>query len=288
MSILVIGRSGQIARALARCAKGALALESIGRPQCDLAEPATISAAIGERRPRVVINAGAYTAVDKAESEPQLAHAVNATGAGALALAAPGPVIHLSTDYVFSGEKATPYVEEDPTVPLGVYGKTKLEGERLVMQATPKAIVLRTSWVFDDAGHNFVRTMLRLARQKEEIDVVSDQHGSPTFADDIAAAVLRVANEPAYFGVFHCAGDGEASWADFAEEVFRLSRQRGGPTAAVNRIASKDYRTRARRPANSRLNCDRFASAYGMRLRPWPDALAVCIDRIASGGWRLE
>lgn len=289
MSILAIGRSGQIARALVRRATArGVELEALGRPEIDLEDPERVLACIKKRTPSVVINAAAYTSVDRAEDEAQRASAINAVAPGVMAGVVSAPFLQVSTDYVFAGDKSAPYVETDATDPTGVYGATKLDGERRVLEANPNAIVLRTAWVFDATGSNFVRTMLRLAKSRDEVSVVADQVGCPTFADDFADAALTVALRPAHPGVFHCAGAGEVSWAGFAAEIFAQARARGGPSAAVRPIATADYPTRAKRPANSRLDCAKLKDAYGVVMRPWQAALSDCMDEIARSGWRVE
>jgi dTDP-4-dehydrorhamnose reductase len=295
VNVVIIGRNGQVARALARLAGGQdHAVSTIGRPEFDLEHPENLPSLLAPLRPDVVINAAAYTAVDRAEAEAERAFAVNAAGAGAVSRAAAeagAAIVHLSTDYVFSGEKAEPYVEDDPTAPRSVYGASKLEGERLVLAANPRAIVVRTSWVYDASGANFVRTMLRLARSRSSLSVVHDQLGQPTYAVDLAAALLVLAaaaqRAPAP-NVVHCAGTGETSWATFATTIFEQSRTRGGPAAEVVPIGSKDYPTAAARPKNSRLNCSRLYDQYGVRIRPWQEALSECLDEIAADGWRME
>ncbi|QGZ96561.1 dTDP-4-dehydrorhamnose reductase [Terricaulis silvestris] len=293
MNVLVIGRSGQVARALRSGARDR-AVQALGRPESDLEAPAALVETIEHIRPDVVVNAAAYTAVDQAEIEPDRAFAVNATGPEAVALAAArcgAVMIQISTDYVFDGAKRAPYVETDATMPTSVYGRSKLEGEQRVLGANPRAIVLRTSWVFATEGSNFVRTMLRLAKMRGQINVVSDQFGCPTFAEDLAKAILAVTDrvsDGGAFGIYHCAGCGETTWADLAAETFALSAARGGPSAAVAPILARDYPTRAARPANSRLDCSKLAADYGVRLRPWREALAACVDDIAARGWRVE
>lgn len=292
VSILVTGRTGQVSRALIRAAetRGA-ALSAIGRPELDLEHPAAAAATVSRYRPRVLINAAAFTAVDKAEEEIERARQINGVAAGALAEACAAigaPIIQVSTDYVFAGDKGAPYVESDPTSPQSAYGHSKLLGEQMVGQTNPRAIVVRTAWVYDASGANFVRTMLRLAKSRNEINVVADQLGCPTFADDLADALLTIASDPAHTGVYHCAGAGETNWAVFATEIFAQSRARGGPHAVVKSIATSDYPTRARRPANSRLDCRKLTNDYGVRMRDWRDALAACMDEIAAGGWRVE
>ncbi len=264
----------------------------VGRPALDLARPETIAPALAAAGPDVVVNAAAYTAVDKAESEPDLAHAVNAVGAGAVAEAAARlglPVLHLSTDYVFDGRLDRPYREDDPTGPLGTYGGSKLEGERRVAGANPRHVILRTAWVYAPFGANFVRTMLRLATSRDEVGVVADQRGCPTGALDIASALLAIAarvrtgadGEPP-FGLFHLTGGGEATWADVAEAVFVRSAALGGPTALVRRITTADYPTPAPRPANSRLDGSRLADVYGLTLPDWHASLDTCVTRLLA------
>lgn len=292
MRILVTGKHGQVATALVEAgpARGATVI-ACGRPELDLAAPPAIAPAIAAHRPDVVVNAAAWTAVDQAEREGERAFAINAAGAGAVAAAAKAlqiPVIQLSTDYVFAGDLDRPYRESDPTGPTGVYGASKLAGELAVAAAHGDHAILRTAWVYAASGQNFLRTMLRLAETRQEIGVVSDQFGAPTHAPDIAEAVLSVAanllerpRDPALRGVFHMAASGPTvSWADFAEAIFAQSRLRGGPAAAVKRIASHQYPTPARRPANSRLDCARLAASHGTRLPDWRDSLQRCLDRL--------
>jgi len=295
MRIVVTGVAGQVARSLVErgMALGHVVLP-LGRPHLDLAsgEAEAIRAVLEMTRPEAIVSAAAYTAVDKAESEPELAFAVNAIGAGHVAEAAAAlnvPLVQLSTDYVFSGDGSRAWREDDPTGPQGVYGASKLAGERAVLAACPNSAVLRTAWVYSPFGSNFVKTMLRLAEPRDEVGVVADQIGNPTSALDIADGVLAVAAnligraDPALRGVFHMAGAGEASWADLAEAVFAASAVRGGPAAQVRRIATSDYPTPARRPANSRLDCTRLAEIHGVRLPQWRGSLETVIDRLVSG-----
>ncbi len=289
MKTLVIGRSGQVARALG--AQGAVCL---GRPEIDLERPTDIASTIAAHAPDVVINAAAFTAVDRAESEKARAFAANAEGAQAVAAAAAAcgaAVIQISTDYVFAGDKTSAYMEGDETGPRTVYGASKLEGERLARAANPRAAIVRTSWVFDAHGANFVRTMLRLARSRDSVNVVADQRGCPTFATDLAAALMNIAaglHAGGVAGVYHCAGAGPTTWADFAQAIFAESKARGGRTAEVVRIGTRDYPTPALRPANSVLDCAKIADEYGVVMRPWREALAQCMDGIAAGGWSVE
>lgn len=291
---VVTGRAGQVVSALLERARtrADLALVPLGRPELDLAEPDGIAAALAAARPDLIISAAAYTAVDAAETDAAAAFAVNATAIGALGRAAADlgvPVVHLSTDYVFDGSKASPYVEDDPVAPLGVYGRSKLEGERALAEATANHAILRTAWVYSATGKNFLKTMLRLAEIRSHVGVVADQIGNPTSADDIADGVLTVADallaspDPALRGVFHMTGGGEATWADFAEEIFRQSARLGAPTATVERIPTSAYPTPARRPANSRLDGGRLAAIHGVRLPDWRGATAETVRRLIGG-----
>ncbi len=291
MKVLVTGKEGQVARSLAVRAAKAPGIELVfaARPEFDLTLPATITRAIEAARPDIVVSAAAYTAVDQAEDEPELAFAVNATGAGEVARAAASvgaPVIHLSTDYVFSGDATSAYTEDDQPAPVGAYGKSKLDGEIAVVAANPHHVILRTAWVYSPFGKNFAKTMLNLARQRDEIAVVGDQWGNPTSALDIANAVLRVAGRLAegdgedLFGVFHLAGTGRANWSGFARELFEISAAVGGPSARVKTITTAEYPTRARRPANSCLSTDKLWRVYGWRAPGWQDSARSVVERL--------
>ena len=286
LRLVVTGRSGQIAAALARRAVFDRTLDVVtpGRPEMDLLRPETIAPAIAAAQPDLVVNAAAYTAVDRAESEGDLAFAVNAAGAGAVAEAAAGlgiPVIQLSTDYVFDGAKAAPYVESDATAPLSVYGTSKLAGEKAVTAANPRHVILRTSWVYSAEGANFLRTMVRLAREHRVLRVVDDQHGSPTHADDVAAGIITVAKALASgagtTGIFHMTAAGETTWCGFARAILAESARLGGPSVAVEAITTAQYPTPAARPRNSRLDCSKIAGAYGIRLPDWRARVGSCV-----------
>lgn len=290
MRVLVAGSAGQVARALAEAPHRGFTVRTFGRPEFDLERHETVEAAITAFRPDVVINAAAYTAVDKAESEPDVAMRINAEGPGRLAdLAAKtgAPILHLSTDYVFSGDKASPYVESDPVGPASAYGRSKLEGEQRVAAANPKHLILRTAWVHAPYGANFVRTMLRLAETRPELGVVADQHGAPTYAPDIAEGLLEIvariaSGGPAPWGVYHMAASGSCVWADFAEHVFAVSAAAGGPSAKVRRIPTAEYPTPARRPANSRLDCGKLRSDYGVALPDWRSGVDRCVASLLA------
>jgi dTDP-4-dehydrorhamnose reductase len=293
MRIAVTGRTGQVVQSLLACAKAAgVTVIPVGRPELDLAQPESVQRALNAARPDCIVNAAAYTAVDKAETEPDLAMRINGAGAGAVAAAAAAlgvPLIHVSTDYVFDGMAPQPWRESDATAPLSAYGRSKLAGEEAVSASGADWTILRTAWVYSPYGANFVKTMLRLAETRDELGVVSDQLGSPTSAPDLADAIITVAKalvarpgDASLRGVFHAAGTGEASWADFAEAVFAASAALGGPSARVRRIATIDYPTPARRPSNSRLDCGLLAQRHGLRLPPWQESVRSCVATLLA------
>ncbi|MER8462630.1 dTDP-4-dehydrorhamnose reductase [Mesorhizobium sp. M1396] len=295
MRLVVTGREGQVAASLLEAGQRRAAVEviAIGRPELDLAKPDTLIEAIAAAKPDIVVSAAAYTAVDQAEDEPDLAFAVNAVGAGKVAEAARRlgvPVIHLSTDYVFDGSKDSAYVETDATAPASVYGASKLAGEQAVASANPSHLILRTAWVYSPFGKNFVKTMLRLAADRDEIAVVADQWGNPTSALDIADAILHAAamlhDDKAFdaFGTYNLAGTGETNWSGFARHILDTSRVSGGPWARVRDIATMDYPTKARRPANSRLSSAKFASAFGWNAPEWRQSTEAVVHRLLIGG----
>ena len=295
-ALVVGGTTGQVARELAALHVPEFGLDVRGRPQLDLASPATLAAAIADAKPDVVINCGAYTAVDQAESEPDLARAINADGPAALsaACAAAGiPIVHLSTDYVFDGAKTSPYLETDPTGPQSVYGATKLAGEMAIANSGARHVILRVSWVHAQEGKNFVRTMLRLAGSRERLGVVADQIGRPTYAPHLAIALRDVAarlimDPDAPTGVFHLTGSGEpCSWRQFAEAIFAASHVRGGPSAIADPIPASAYPTPAKRPANSVMDCTRIAETYGLVLPTWKQGVEECVEAIRLGGWQV-
>lgn len=292
MRIAVTGKSGQVVTALLERGKAAgHEVIALGRPELDLLDPVSVSRALEGANADLVVSAAAYTAVDKAESESEIAHAVNGKGAGSVARAAQDlglPLVHISTDYVFDGEAGRPYLETDPTGPTGVYGASKLAGEEEVFAACPNAAVLRVAWVYSPFGGNFVKTMLRLAGDRDEVSVVADQIGNPTSALDIADGVIKVgenllaSEDPELRGVFHMTARGEGSWADFAKAIFASSAALGGPSASVNPITTADYPTPARRPANSRLDCGRIEQMHGVVLPHWQNSLETVVARLHS------
>ncbi|MEN5297838.1 dTDP-4-dehydrorhamnose reductase [Brucella sp. TWI559] len=291
MKILVTGREGQVVQSLLEKAAQRPDLEMIAlsRPELDLAKPDTVHRAIEAIKPDLVVSAAAYTAVDLAEDEPELALAVNAIGAQSVAEAAKAcgaPVIHISTDYVFAGDADEPYVETDVTGSRSVYGSSKLEGEHLVAQTNPRHIILRTAWVYSPFGKNFVKTMLKLAETRDTLSVVSDQWGNPTSAVDIADAITQVADHLAAtpdfsaFGVYHLVGTGDTNWSDFARAIFNESAKLGGPTASVIDIATSDYPTKAVRPANSRLSTAKFQKVFNWSAPHWQVSLRNVVAKL--------
>ncbi|MET3597485.1 dTDP-4-dehydrorhamnose reductase [Mesorhizobium shonense] len=293
MRLAVTGREGQVALSLIEAARGREDVEvvAVGRPALDLARPETVFPALAAARPDIVVSAAAYTNVDQAEDEKELAFTVNATGAGKVAEAAAGlgvPVIHLSTDYVFDGAKDGAYVVTDATAPLGVYGASKLAGEKAVAAANPRHLILRTAWVYSPFGKNFVKTMLRLASDRDEISVVADQWGNPTSALDIADAILHAAatfdRDKAFdaFGVYHLVGTGETNWSGFARHIMEASQALGGPHASVRDIATTDYPTKAKRPPNSRLSSVKFKDVLQWRAPPWRASVEAVASRLVG------
>lgn len=294
MKVLVAGASGQLAQSLVeRGAHRNASIDAVGRPVLDIADPISVAAIVARSEPDIIINAAAYTAVDKAEEDRDAAFDANAKAPENLAMVANDngiPFLHVSTDYVFSGDAEQAYVEEDKPNPQGVYGLSKLEGEQRVLNVAPRSAVFRTAWVYSPFGNNFLKTMLRLAETRDELGVVADQTGTPTSALDIADGLLAVSErllstntdpkDTDLFGVFHMSGTGKAVWADFAEEIFTISKELGGPSARVNRITTKEFPTPARRPANSLLNCDRLERVYGVKLPNWEESVRLCVERV--------
>lgn len=278
--ILVTGGTGQVGTALRQLGPNfGVEIVAAGRDELDLTTPASIERAVGSRKWAAVINCAAYTAVDKAESEPDAAYAVNAVAPELLALATAARgvrLLHVSTDYVFDGTKAGFYTEDDPVAPLGAYGASKEAGERGVRAANPDNVILRTAWVVSPWGHNFVKTMLRLGAERKQLRVVDDQRGCPTSAIDIADALLAIATKGGPTGTFHFVNAGEASWCELARFVFA----RAGLDVAVEAIGTADYPTPAKRPANSRLSTDKLQATFGIRPRPWQDAVGDVVDAL--------
>jgi dTDP-4-dehydrorhamnose reductase len=292
VKVLVIGREGQLARSLVEAADTpGVQVVSVGRPDVDLVDEKSVAAMVAGERPDVVVNAASYTAVDKAEAEPEIARAVNSLGAEYVARACAAnsiPLIHISTDYVFDGMKDGAYREDDRTGPINAYGDSKLEGECRVAEACERHLILRTAWVHSPWGANFVKTMLRLAADRPAIGVVDDQRGSPTYAPHLARTVLAVAARVAAdraatdWGIYHAVGGGETTWFGFAREIFRLAAEHGLPAADVVAIATSAFPTPARRPANSRLNCDKLRRLFGLELPDWRVGVRDCVARLSA------
>jgi dTDP-4-dehydrorhamnose reductase len=290
LRIVVVGRGGQLSRALSASDPNVAIL---GRDQIDLEDAAGAEKAIIDAAPDLVINAAAYTAVDKAENDRARAYRVNAKGATALArgAAAVGAAfLHVSTDYVFDGTKSGEWVETDPARPINVYGASKLAGEHGALAVNARTMILRTSWVYSPYGANFVKSMLRLA-DRERLSVVADQHGKPTSALDLAAAILAVAprlagagGESAVWGIWHYAGCGTTSWAEFADGIFaRATGRLIDRRPVISAIATTDYPTPAKRPLNSALDCTAFERMFSINALPWESGIDRVIDLLEEG-----
>lgn len=291
MKLLVTGREGQLARSLAQRAGPGLELHFTHRPEVDLAVPGSVAQAIRAASPDVVVNAAAYTAVDRAEDEPELAQRINADAAGEAAQAAHevgAAIIQISTDYVFDGWAGRAYCEGEPVAPLGVYGRSKLLGEQHVRAANPRHAILRTAWVFSPFGRNFVRAMMTAAQHRPELTVVSDQRGSPTSALDLADAIyalVRLWREGSDVGlgrVFHVAGSGVASWYELAGCTMTECAALGLPSVPVRPIRTSDWPTPAARPAFSALDSRSFAAATGFVMPGWQSSLRTVVQQIAG------
>jgi len=286
--ILVTGGTGQLASALV--ASAGVPVVRVGRPDFDFEQPDSIEAALRGAAPSLVVNAAAYTAVDAAETDVEAAYRANRDGPAVLArqcTEAGIPLIHISTDYVFDGAKGTPYVETDPVAPQGVYGASKLAGETAVLAGCAQTIVLRTSWVYAAVGRNFVLTMLNLAKTRDRLQVVADQFGCPTAAADLAAAILSIAMRvraegwhQRFGGVFHAAGGGSTTWHGLASAVFEEAARHGSRIPRVDPITTAEYPTKARRPADSRLDCSKLADIFDVRLPAWRPSLTRTIEAI--------
>lgn len=294
--VLIIGRSGQLARALVCRAPDDVTIRAAGRPDTDLERPETLRKALDTAEPDLVINAGAYTAVDTAENDESAAYAINAHGPANLAktCAQTGiPLVHISTDCVFDGEKATPYEEDDAARPLGIYGRSKLAGEEAVRANCEKCLVVRVSWVFSRFGRNFVKTMLALAETRDRIQVVCDQIGCPTHAEDLADGLFRMSLQAAQpdfnqWGLYHLAGTGETDRASMAEHIFADSRRLGGPFATIEPVPTRSYPTPARRPLNARLDAARAEGVFGVRLPHWRDRLTATVSECLGSSRSME
>ncbi len=284
--VLVFGAEGQIGRELiALASRRKIAAVGLSRLDADITQAEAVRAAIERHRPGLAVNAAGYTAVDRAEGEPELARAANVEGPAILAAAcarAGVPLVHLSTDYVFDGKKSGAYVESDPVAPLSVYGRTKAEGEAAVREAQPRHVILRTSWVYGVHGKNFLKTVLQLASERDEFPMVADQFGCPTATADIAEAILvlapRLIADANVSGTYHFAGAGRTSWHGFATEIVAHQRPFTGRNPRVVPITTAGFRAAARRPANSVLDSGRFRTTFGHSAPPWQERVAETVD----------
>jgi dTDP-4-dehydrorhamnose reductase len=293
LKILLLGKDGQVGWELQRALAPLGDVVAFGRGDGDLREPDALATTVRAVAPHWLVNAAAYTAVDRAESEPDVAQYVNATAVGALARAARDAsawLVHFSSDYVFDGSGNRPWREGDPTGPLGAYGRSKLAGEELVRASGCRHLILRTSWVYAARGTNFVRTMLRLARERDTLRVVADQIGSPTgaelIADVTAHAIRRAATAPQLAGTYHLAAAGEASWNAVARHTIARARERGAQVRvaadAIQAIPSAAYPQAARRPLNSRLDTTKLRAAFDLTLPPWQTGVDRVVDELTA------
>jgi dTDP-4-dehydrorhamnose reductase len=293
MKLLLVGSRGQLGWELLNATKECgLDCEGLDTPQVDITDRGAVERAVGRKEFSLVINAAAYTAVDKAESERDQAFAVNAEGPGYLAVACAKkniPLIHISTDYVFDGTKATPYIESEALCPMGIYGKSKAAGEKAVQEALEAHIILRTSWLYSSHGNNFVKTILRLASEREELKVVGDQYGCPTYAADLAGAILEITKQinsgrPIEWGIYHYCGRGVTTWHEFARKICELG-EKYTPIRVkdIKAISTDQYPTPAKRPPYSALDCSKIERVFGIQTRPWQDSLAEMMEKMFAG-----
>lgn len=285
MKILLTGANGQVGYCLQQqLSESGWDFVALTRDELDITDLDAVNNAVARIQPDIIINAAAYTAVDKAEQEQELTYAINRDGPSNLARAAKSinaAIVHISTDYVFAGDATGTYSEEDVTAPQGVYGQSKLEGEDAVIAANDKHIILRTAWVFGEHGNNFVKTMIRLGRSRDNLGIVADQEGGPTYAGDIASTILAIAKhyadgKPTPWGIYHYSGSPHISWFGFAQHIFAEVKQAGiyaKPIPQLNAITTADYPTPAKRPANSKLDCSKLEQAFGLTPSDWQSAL---------------
>jgi dTDP-4-dehydrorhamnose reductase len=290
MKLLVIGSKGQLGSELvSKCSKNDFSFLALDLPEFNITDPSQVEKTLANFKPAIVINASAYTNVDEAETDSEIAFSVNRDGPANLALSCDKkriPIIHISTDYVFDGSKGQPYFESDPVSPLGVYGKSKEEGESKLRFSNKQHIILRTSWLYGTHGSNFVKTMLRLGNEKEIIKVVSDQYGCPTCAADLAEAVMDISkhitqNFKISWGTYHYCGHGITTWHKFAKTIFEIASQyQNYKVSNVEAITTAQYPTRAKRPAFSALDCGLIKKHFGINIKPWQESLKKTIERI--------
>jgi dTDP-4-dehydrorhamnose reductase len=290
-AILILGADSQVAREFAaRAAHAGVALSAVRRTEVDIADRAAVQAAIARAAPVLVVNTAAYTNVDRAETEVEQAFRANAIGPAVVARScaeADVPLVHLSTDYVFDGRKDGPYTEDDPVAPLSVYGRSKAEGEAAVRGGLQRHVILRASWVYGAYGSNFLKTILRLAQERDELSIVADQHGCPTATADIADAMLavaaRVAEDAAPWGTYHFGGRGATTWHGFAAEIVEAQAGLTGRRPRVVPITTSEYPRPARRPANSVLDSSRFQRTFGLRAADWRERTRSVVAALVSG-----
>lgn len=284
MNILVTGADGQLGSELQEFAKTAAAHQFIftDRNTLDITDAAAVADAIAINGAQYVINCAAYTAVDRAETDLETAMAINSDGAGILAAAchhAGARFVHVSTDYVFDGNGSSPYREDDPVDPVNAYGKTKQSGEAAVLEANAGSIIIRTSWVYSQFGGNFVKTMMRLMGSRAEVGVVADQYGSPTYAADLAAAIMHIIDGGNWVpGIYHFSNDGVITWFEFAEAI----REMIGSNCTVQPLTTEQYPTPAKRPAYSVMDKTKIQQAFGLALQPWRQSLQRCVQKLAA------
>jgi dTDP-4-dehydrorhamnose reductase len=292
MKLLIIGSKGQLGSELViECKRNDFSFLALDLPEFNITDPSQVKKTLADFKPSIVINASAYTNVDMAETEPEIAYTVNSDGPANLAVSCDKnriPIIHISTDYVFDGSKGQPYAESDPVSPLGIYGKSKEKGENKLRSILKQHIILRTSWLYSAYGNNFVKTMLKLGKEKEIIKVVSDQYGCPTCAADLAEAVVDISkqitqNFKIAWGTYHYCGLGITTWHEFAKAIFEIASQyQIYKVSSVEAITTAQYPTKTKRPAFSALDCDLFKKHFGINIKPWQESLEKTIERILN------
>jgi len=292
MKLLIIGSKGQLGSELViECKRNDFSFLALDLPEFNITDPPQVKKTLADFKPSIVINASAYTNVDMAETEPEIAYTVNSDGPANLAVSCDKnriPIIHISTDYVFDGSKGQPYAESDPVSPLGIYGKSKEKGESKLRSILKQHIILRTSWLYSAYGNNFVKTMLKLGKEKEIIKVVSDQYGCPTCAADLAEAVVDISkqitqNFKIAWGTYHYCGLGITTWHEFAKAIFEIASQyQNYKVSSVEAITTAQYPTKTKRPAFSALDCGLFKKHFGINIKPWQESLEKTIERILN------
>ena len=292
MKLLIIGSKGQLGSELViECKRNDFSFLALDLPEFNITDPSQVKKTLADFKPSIVINASAYTNVDMAETEPEIAYTVNSDGPANLAVSCDKnriPIIHISTDYVFDGSKGQPYAESDPVSPLGIYGKSKEKGESKLRSILKQHIILRTSWLYSAYGNNFVKTMLKLGKEKKIIKVVSDQYGCPTCAADLAEAVVNISkqitqNFKIAWGTYHYCGLGITTWHEFAKAIFEIASQyQNYKVSSVEAITTAQYPTKTKRPAFSALDCGLFKKHFGINIKPWQESLEKTIERILN------